>query len=238
MGSTSEFRNDYTAAILAYTFGGEKAVTADIIAIIQDTSSDPKESSYYVVKKILSAENKEENVGKLIQCVNAQTGVEEEFTTESEKFAEYSLESQQLTGNDVEIDKGDIIQIGVNGYGDAAAFVKVYDCSEGKVKPLNEDAWYAEKRIVKGSVYSVTDTQFTYLSGSEIDEEAMEIDKYTQIGYCNSMITVEKDTDKDDYDIKSGKPNELIGYIEDPENYSRVIYITRYGDTRACIEYK
>ena len=233
LGSADEFRNDYKAPVLAYTFAGENAVTADIIAIVQGGSSAPSDTVFYIVKKIMESVNKEDNIGNLIQCVNAQTGAEEEFTTATKKFPEYG------TGTDLKISVGDIIQIGTNAYGDAASFKLKYRCSTREVENKNDTNWYADMRLVKGEVYSVGDSHFTYICLPKNEQSIDPSKEYDlQIGTCKSVISVVKNDDRDDYDIKVGTPSSLVGYSENPDNYSRIIYITIYGEVRACIEYK
>lgn len=232
LGSIADFRNDYQIPVLAYTFEGEKAITADIIAIIQGGASAPSDSVFYIVKKIMDSVNKEGEIGKLIQCVNAQSGAEVEFTTESKDFPEFG--SSGFTGKNLSLAVGDIIQIGTNAYGDAASFKLKYNCRTGEVEEKNPTNWYADMRMVRGSVYSVSNSHFTYVYGGSVDPSELEL----QIGTCKSVVSVEKKPVGDDYEIKVGTPSSLVGYTEDPENYSRIIYITIYGEVRACVAYR
>lgn len=231
LGSLADLRNDYTGAVLAYTFEGEKAVRADIIAIVQGGTSAPSGSVYYVVKKIMDSVNKEGEIGKLIQCVNVQSGEDVEFTTEKTEFPKY--ESNGSKGDPLPISVGDIIQIGTNAYGDASSFILTYDCSTGIAQNVQENKWYSDKRLVYASVYSVSDSHFTYVTGEITDSP----DKI-QIGTCKSLISVEKKASGDDYEIKVGTPSSMVGYLEDPENYSRILYLTVYGETIACVAYR
>lgn len=230
LGSVADLRNDYTGAVLAYTFEGEKAVRADIIAIVQGGTSAPSGSVYYIVKKIMDSVNKEGNVGKLIQCVNVQSGADVEFTTESIDFPKYL--STGSKGEPLPISVGDIIQIGTNAFGDASSFILTYDCSEGIAQNVQENKWYSDKRLVYASVYSVSDSHFTYVTGEITDSP----DKI-QIGACKSVISVEKKAVGDDYEIKVGTPSSMVGYTEDPQHYTRILYLTVYGETIACVAY-
>lgn len=227
IGKLGDLKNDYQAGILAYTFEGGKAVTADIIAIVQGGSSTPSGSVFYIVKKIVDSVNKQGEVGKLIRCLDVQSGAEMEFTTEKQEFPKYN----SATGETLPISVGDIIQIGTNAYGDASSFILTYDCDAGTVQTSSPNNWYAEKRLVKAFVYSVSDSHFTYVTGDPT-ESPDEI----QIGTCKSVIYV--DQKGDDYEIKAGAPSSLVGYSENPDSYSTVIYITIYGEARACVAYR
>lgn len=234
LGSLNDLRNDYQAAVLAYTFDGANSVTADIIAIVQGGARAPSGSVFYIVKKITDSINKEGEIGKLIQCVDVSSGVEVEFTTESKEFPKY--ESSGSKGEPLDISVGDIIQIGTNAYGDASAFKLTYDCDKGKVQNVKENTWYVDLRLVYAHVYSVSDSHFTYVclnQGETIDPSK---EYKIQIGGCKSVILV--DQNGDDCEIKVGTPSSLVGYIDDPENYSRIIYLTIYGETRACVAYR
>lgn len=237
IGQMSEFKNDNQATVIGYSLAGENAVTADILAVVQNSSTDPSQSGYYIVDKKGTAVNKNEEIGAILCCINAITGAEEEFTTESLQFAEYDTTSKALTGKYIDIDEGDIIQVGLNGYGDASAFILTYDCSSGEVVEKNAGYWYGETRLVRGSVYSVSEKHFTYIDKESIDSES-DIEGNLQVGSCKTLISVEPDTRRGGYNIKIGTASGLVGYREDQQKYSRVIYVTRYGETRACVEYK
>lgn len=230
LSSLDELRNDYQAPVLAYTFAGEDAIAADIIAIVHGGSSAPSGSVFYLVKKISEAINNEGEVGKLLQCVDVRSGADVEFTTESTDFPEY--ESSGSKGEPLPISVGDIIQIGTNAYGDAASFKLTYDCSEGKAQDVRPNSWYSEMRLVHASVYSVSGSYFTYVTGEIKDSPDV-----IQIGGCKSVFSVEKEDGKDNYEIKVGSTSSLVGYVEDPVNYSKIIYITVYGETIACVAY-
>lgn len=236
LGTIGGFRNDEMATVVGYSFNSENSVEADILAVVQNSSTNPDDSDYYVVKKKVEAVNNNEDIGYLLKCVNANTGSEEEFTTESKQFAEYSTSSKELTGNYIDIDTGDIIKVGLNGYGDAASFILTYDCSSGTVVESNASNWYAAQRVVLGCIYSVSDSHFTYVNRGSITGEG-DIDGQLQIGACKTVITVDFNERKDGI-VRSSTPSSLVGYKEDPGNYSKIIYITRYGDPRAVIEYK
>lgn len=226
LGSLDGLRNDYQAAVLAYTFEGDKAIAADIIAIIQGGASAPSGSVFYIVKKITDSINKEGEVGKLIQCVDVTKGADVEFTTESTEFPEYK--SNGSKGDPLQISVGDIIQVGTNAYGDASSFRLTYDCSKVIANNEKEDTWYAERRLVYADVYSVSDSYFTY--------ETENLPGLLQIGACKSVISVEQKGEH--CEIEVGTLSSLVGKSEDPEHYSRIIYLTIYGETIACIAYR
>ena len=112
-----------------------------------------------------------------------------------------------------------------------------YDCSSGEVVEKNAGYWYGETRLVRGSVYNVSENHFTYIDKESIDSES-DIAGNLQVGSCKTLISVEPDTVSGSYNIKTGTASGLVGYREDQQKYSRVIYVTRYGETRACVEYK
>ncbi|MBS7297606.1 MAG: hypothetical protein KIG65_00835 [Eubacteriales bacterium] len=226
LGKLADLRNDYYGAVMAYTFEGGKAFTADIIAIVQGGTSAPSGNVFYVVKKITDSINKEGEIGKLIRCVNVTTGADVEFTTETTVFPEYT--SAGSKGDPLPISVGDIIQIGTNAYGDASAFKLTYDCDAGVAKNEKENAWYAEKRLVYANVCSVSGSYFTY--------ETENLPGQVQIGTCKSVISVEQNGKH--CEIKVDTPSSLVGKNEDPVHYSRIIYLTIYGEPIACIAYR
>jgi len=224
-------KNDDDFPVLGYTLNGSESIVADVIVIVNDSASDPSNSSYYIVKDKCTALNNDGEVGYKLTLYN-NSGVETTITTEEYRFPKYDT-SLGLTAENLTVDKGDIIKYGVNSKGDASAFIMVYDASEGALATQNPNNWYTSTRVVSGSVYSTEGNHFTYITQKEITGP---VDGKLQLGYATSVILVDPDADKKDY-IKSGKVSDMTSYLENSFDYANVVYISGYGETRLVVAY-
>ena len=147
-------------------------------------------------------------------------------------FPEFDSEKRVYTGENVEIEKGDIIRYSVNSYGDANAFTLDYDCSTGTAKELNADSFYASTRLTFGSVYKSDGSVFAYAPGKTVTD-----DTEVWLGSATRVITVEVKP-RDIVEVTSGTPGAMIGYTDDKERYSYVVYATQNGECNIVVEYR
>lgn len=232
------FSNDETAAIIAYTFGGEDSIYADLLVIVSDAASSPKDSKMYIVRDIQGAVNSEDEAGYQINCV-AQDGAEESFITNGMSFPEFDLNSNTLTGDELEVSVGDIIKVGLDTHDNCSAIAMVYDYSSGQLTETNTNNWYSSERMVYGSVYSTDGNLFTYVHGQQISGD---VDGQLQIGASRAttqtVIIVDPNADRVQERVKVGTVADLVGYTQSKTNYSKVIIYSRYGEPSAVFEYK
>ena len=230
-GKISEFSNDKSYAIIGFNANGGSKTVADVVAVVTDVSVDFTNAPYYVVKDICGAVNKSDSVGYELTLIN-KNGTESKITTAETVFPEFDSEKRAYTGENVEIEKGDIIRYSVNSYGDANAFTLDYDCSTGTAKELNADSFYASTRLTFGSVYKADGSVFAYAPGKTVTD-----DTEVWLGSATRVITVEVKP-RDIVEVTSGTPGAMIGYTDDKERYSYVVYATQNGECNIVVEYR
>ncbi len=230
-GKISEFSNDKSYAIIGFNANGGSKTVADVVAVVTDVSVDFTNAPYYVVKDICGAVNKSDSVGYELTLIN-KNGTESKITTAETVFPEFDSDKRVYTGENVEIEKGDIIRYSVNSYGDANAFTLDYDCSTGTAKELNADSFYASTRLTFGSVYKADGSVFAYAPGKTVTD-----DTEVWLGSATRVITVEVKP-RDIVEVTSGTPGAMIGYTDDKERYSYVVYATQNGECNIVVEYR
>ena len=206
------------------------------MAVVSDSGTDPENSNYYVVSSVGEALNNQGDTGKMLECVNTNSGETVKVVTEKGYFPEYSTNDKTITGNQLDVGIGDIVRFGYNSFGDVSGIIMDYDCSTGTVIEKNPGSWYVSPRLVRAAVYSVSQGFFTYVNADSISDASSVINQL-QIGSASNVITVDL-TAREENVVKTEAATSLIGYIEDEINYSKLIYISSYGETRAVINYK
>lgn len=229
----SSLRNDEDASFVGYTFRGENQVVADIVVMVNESSSDPTKSEYYLVKDICQSVNSDEEVGYKLTLISYKSG-EQTVTTESLVFPEYN-NTGEPTGDFIDISKGDIIKYGTNSVGDASSFILIYDVSTGVFQAVNQNKYYTSRRLVKGSVYSTQGNNFSYVFGDITDPSAIR----PMVGYAKNVIIVDMNAmDSPEDFVKIGGVSDLVSYVEDPYNYDSIIFGGGYGEISVAIAYK
>lgn len=230
-GTVSGFSNDQTYAVIGFNANGGNKTVADVVAVVTDVSVDFTNAPYYVVKDICETINKSETIGYELTLIN-KNGTESKITTAEAEFPEFDSEGKKYTGNNVSIEKGDVIRYSVNSYGDACAFILDYDCSAGTAREQNADSFYASTRLVFGSVYKAGGSTFAYTSGKTVTDESE-----VWLGSTSRVITVEVNP-RNNVSVSNGTPSTMIGYTDDKERYSYVIYATQNGECNIVVEYR
>lgn len=229
--------NDNQFPVVGYTLKGSDNVVADYLVIVSDSSSNPKDSDNYVVKKMSKGLNSDGLTGYELTLVNARTGEESSIMTEDLNFPGYDIDGNSL-GSNVNVEKGDIIKYGTNTAGDASGYILMYDMSTGAIQEKDTTYWYGSMRIVRGCVYSVDGLYFSYVNS---DTMPADVSGKLQLGYAKTAVLVDSgsiDSRYSDEFVKSGTPEDLTAYVENSTNYSRIIYMTGHGEVRMLVAYK
>lgn len=230
----SSLKNDEDASYVGYTFGGENQIVADIVVMVNESSSDPTDSDYYAVKDICQAVNQNDEVGYKLTLVSYKGG-EQTITTEKLEFPGYNNNTGEPTGEMLDISKGDVIKYGTNSAGDASSFIMMYDVSTDVFQPVNQDKFYVSKRLVKGSIYSINGNNFSYVFGDITDPSSIR----PMVGFAKNVIIVDMNAQDSAEDfMKIGTVADLVSYVEDPNNYDSIIFGGSYGEVSVAIAYK
>lgn len=226
IGAVGDFVNDSTYYVRAYQTT-TSSVAADILVHYdKDESAITTATGVMVVGKVSRAINSE---GELSTRISGMLrGTEKTVCSEGDTFV-------TANGTPVTIERGDIIKMGFNVYGDCDEVEMLYDHSEEYTDVTT--SYSSTFRTIRGSVYSY-DKDILYMvknSWSISKRDVTPANLEAHICSSSAKIII---YDSDEKTLKLGSYLDLVGYRDDPGKYSRIVVANSYAVPNTIVIYK
>ena len=218
------FENDGQYYVKAY-HTNSSSVAADILIVCNKGENKILDTTRLAVvaRKIMSLNNQEEPAEK-ITCI--QNGSEISLCSSKQYFTDNN-------GNRVDVDSGDIVQFVTDATGDCVNIRVLYD----------HDAPYTDVttpystsiRAIRGSVYNCDGTVFYMVKNSWDIGDADVIPANLEAHLCKAKILIYDGYAKK---LEIGSVDDIIGYRDNPSDYSRVVVANSFAVPNIIVIYK
>lgn len=224
-GDIWDFKNDEYYTIKAY-YTKPGSVAADIVVVYDNGKQkiSPLNKIMVVGKAGVQTVNGEGNIASKIEGL--YDGAEYEVCSAGESF-------EDEYGNEVELGRGDIIQLITNVYGDCKQVKLLYDHSADYVDI--SASFITDLRVVRGSVYSHDNSAFYMIKNKwDITENDIKLDNIEVNAFPSKIVIC----DKLERGLQLGTKNDVVDFRDSDSNYSHIVSATTWGESKVLVIYK
>ena len=227
------FDNDKTYIVEGYNTG-EAKVTSDILLFYGASGKDiAPDAPFFVVGSVKHTINSSETEATSLTGVYSEA--EKTVLSADKTFVD-------INGNPITVKPGDIVQLHLNAADECDALKVVYS-PEDPDKYLTPDTpYYGVSRVIKGSVY-LSDSRSAIIVKNTFDYDESLLANSSNVEmqslwYAKKYMVEMAGNSHEETTAKLAKSSDFLGAFYDPVKYSRVIWLSSYGNPGTIVIYK